>query len=81
MSAITIQYNGDNIFVSSDMGNEDTTLIELFARFIEMTRIMGYQAGSWERVIADYNEACKDTDWCLGDYDIFDWAMDVITEE
>lgn len=65
--------NNDGLAVASDV-DEDATLTEIFARFIDMTRIMGYQAGSWDNIIKELQTAEVNAK----DYDIFEWAMDVI---
>ena len=54
--------------------DEDTNLSELFAKFVNMTRMVGYQPGSWDKIIEELNKyGVKD-----GDYSIFEWADDVI---
>lgn len=51
--------------------SDDLTLTEVFARFVEFTRMVGYQSGSWTNIIQDL---AADID----EYNIFDWASEVI---
>ena len=72
MGQANMYFHNDKMSVNYEMGGEDTTLTELFAHFVEMTRIMGYQPGSWVNVISDVSDIIDVK------YDIFEWAGDVI---
>ena len=52
---------------------QDETLEEVFAKFVDMTRIMGYQSGSWDNLMRLFVECQNDAT-----YDMFDWACDTI---
>jgi len=57
--------------------NDDITLSNLFARFIDMTRIMGFHADSWETIIDDMYGSCVLHVDAAEDYNAYDWAQDV----
>ena len=53
--------------------DEDATLDEVFAKFVDMTRIMGYQDNSWSRTINHVMDYIDD-----GPNTVFDWSCDTI---
>lgn len=57
---------------SINIDDNDITLTELFAYFVNMTEKIGYQPGSWETVFEDVNDAIKEG------YSIQDWADCII---
>ena len=57
---------------------EDLNLRQLFSNFVEMTRIMGYQAGSWERLIDDLYGNCVLHVDSVESYDVFQYAIDTV---
>jgi hypothetical protein len=59
--------------------NEDAALLELFGHFIRMTEMMGYQAGSWERIIDKAYGDCVIHANSSNEYNIFDFGLDSIT--
>lgn len=66
----------ENIDIS--VPQEDITLQELFGHFIRITEMMGYQAGSWEKIIEDVYGCCNLHVDTRDEYNIFDYALDVI---
>ena len=71
---IRMSYTDSNDFVSvaACLGDSGASLKEIFAKFVELTRIIGYQSGSWETLIGEIDSVVDE------DYDIFDWASDNI---
>lgn len=66
--------NDDNLNVDYTITNDDTTLSEMFARFVRMTHIMGYQAGSWDTLINELHDNVAFNK----NYDIYEWCGDII---
>jgi len=64
----------DNIVIN--ITNSDINLTELFLNFVELTRMAGYAAGSWEKVIADAYKYCIKHEEAPADYTVYDWAID-----
>lgn len=63
--------NGINITVTI---SEDSNLTEVFAKFVEFTRMVGYQEGSWATIIQKLND-----DGGFNDrYTIYEWAAEKI---
>ena len=55
---------------------EDETLMALFSKFVELTRIAGFEPRSWDKVINDVVD-CN----VRGDgYNIYRWADDTMLE-
>lgn len=59
--------------------NEDIGLDELFGHFIRMTEMMGYQAGSWEKIINEAYGSCVINATTSEQYNIFDFGLDSIS--
>lgn len=60
-----------NFSIESILEDEDTNLREVVARLVELTRMIGYCAGSWEDIVKELSDLPDD-------YNIFDWATDTI---
>lgn len=59
--------------------DEDITLSELFGHFIRITEMMGYQAGSWEKIIDEAYGDCVIHANSSKEYNIFDFGLDSVT--
>ena len=62
--------------ISIDEG--EVNLRQLFSNFVEMTRIMGFQAESWERLIDDLYGSCVLHVDSAESYDVFLYALDTV---
>ena len=62
------EYSPVSFSVSINIDDDDITLTELFAYFVNMTEKIGYQPESWKVVLEDVNDAIKEG------YSIQDWA-------
>ena len=72
----TMHYNTtypNHCSIVEEIENDDITLSELFAYFVEMTRKMGFHMGSWEHVIKEISE-------CDENFPIDYWASDMMIE-
>ena len=76
--SLAMNYKIDNLNCQIEIKNEDATLTEIFAHFVEMTRIMQYHPGSWEDVISKIYKHCVLHEETTDDYDIFEWASNFI---
>lgn len=71
-----------NLYPSSDISidisiNDDAVcLAELFAYFVEFTRMIGYHEGSWDNLINEVNSIIQDES--CKDYSMYSWAIDTI---
>lgn len=74
--SLTMTYQADNIDCKIEIKNEEATLTEVFANFVDMTRIMQYQPGSWEHIIDELYGYCVLHVNATKDYDIYEWACD-----
>ena len=54
----------------------DINLTQLFLNFAELTRMAGFAAGSWEKVIADAYKYCVKHKDAPANYTLYDWATD-----
>ena len=63
----------NSIKVVSKIDDDDVSLTELFAYFVDMTQKMGYSMGSWEYVFDSVKE-------CNEDYPIDLWATDIMVD-
>lgn len=77
--SLTMNYEMDNMNCQIEVKQEDATLTEIFANFVEMTRIMQYCSGSWERIIEEIYKYCILHEDATKDYDIFEWAQDTLS--
>lgn len=59
--------------------DEDVALQTLFSHFVRLTEMMGYQAGSWEKIIDEIYGSCNLHVDTHDDYNIFDYALDTIS--
>ena len=75
-SIITFKYTNDLGVDISVTIPEDCNLMELTARFIEFTRMVGYHSGSWKNVLEEINE----DGGFDSDFTAYDWADAVIYE-
>lgn len=76
MATVAFYYNDNNkTKVKIELDDENINLSQLFAEFVEFTRIMGYQPGSWENIIKELNQINFDQQ-----YTINDWVTDVLVE-
>lgn len=57
--------------------NEDIDLTTLFGYFIEFTRLIGYQEGSWDNVIAEIYNQTNNSPKTFG---VFNWSNAVMYE-
>ena len=73
---ITFKYKNDFGVDISVAVPGDCNLTELTARFIEFTRMVGYQPGSWENVLEKLNE----DGGFDSDFTAYDWADAVMYE-
>lgn len=71
---LIMKYKDNNGLVVEYYLDDDATLADVFAKFVNMTRIMGYQAGSWDKIIENLIKYEIDAE----DYSIFEWAYDTI---
>lgn len=72
---LMMKYKDNNgLVVEYYLDDDDVTLTDIFAKFVDMTRIMGYQVGSWDRIIENLIKYEIDAE----DYSIFEWAWDTI---
>ena len=74
---ITFDYhdeeNGISIVIPYNDNSDGAQLSYLFAHFVELTRMLGYYAGSWAEIFQDIY-------YCSTKYDIYDWASDVLAD-
>lgn len=62
------EYSPVSFSANINIDDDDITLTELFAYFVNMTEKIGYQPESWKVVLEDVNDAIKEG------YSIQDWA-------
>lgn len=63
------------------INDEEVNLRQLFLGFVEMTRIMGFQSGSWNNIIEKAYKYCILHEEACRDFDIYEWAVCDINEE
>ena len=63
----------DGLNISMTMDG-DCNLTELTARFVDFTRMIGYQSGSWEDVLTSLNE----DEGINSDFTAYDWASVIL---
>lgn len=56
--------------------DKEANLAQHFIAFVELTRMAGFQAGSWEYLIDEIYGYCILHVDAPEDYDIFQWASD-----
>ena len=66
-----------DIEVGITVKDPDITLSQLFAVFVEMSRIAGYHSASWETIINELYGYCVLHVDAAEDYDIYSWANDI----
>lgn len=81
---LTMRYESkypENITTTAEIviANEDISLAELFGHFIRMTEMMGYQAGSWDKIIDEAYGRCAIHATTSDTYNIFDFGLDSIS--
>lgn len=57
-----------NINIYMDFENDDVTLEELFSHFIDMTYRIGYQPGSWKRILEEAVSWAEEDDYNILNY-------------
>lgn len=76
MAMISFHYNdNDKTKVNIEFDDENINLTQLFAEFVEFTRIMGYQPGSWKDIVKELSKIDFNQQ-----YDINGWATDILVE-
>lgn len=73
-SCFTMLYEDNYGFNFSVEIDEDANLTDCFARFVEMTRVIGYQPGSWDNILKHLDEQ----EINAHDYSLYNWASDTI---
>lgn len=77
--SLTMNCEVDNMNCQIEVKNEGATLTEVFANFVEMTRIMQYHPDSWKPIIEEIYKYCVLHEDATNDYDIFEWAQDALS--
>lgn len=76
MAMVHFTYNDkDKVNIQMNVDDENINLTQLFAYFVDFTRMMGYHPGSWARIIEQLN-----TTDLSDDYTINDWVNDILVE-
>ena len=68
-------YSSSNISIDIDINDDAVCLAELFAYFVEFTRMIGYHEGSWNNILKELKDIFENAS---DDYDIYLWAIDTI---
>lgn len=78
MTNFVMKYdNGVGLSANYNIGM-DETLEEVFAKFVDITRIMGYQSKSWDHLLQNIIDI--EEDGISVDYDMFDWSIDTLNK-
>ncbi len=62
------------IEITQHLNDEDMNLTSFFAFFVNMTRMIGYNADSWNKIRNELNK-CIDKE-----YNIYNWAIDITSD-
>ena len=77
--SLKMNYEMDNVNCQIEIKSDEATLTEIFAHFVEMTRIMQYHPDSWKYIIEEIYKYCVLHEDARSDYDIFEWAQDALS--
>ena len=68
---MVLSYSEDGINIKVNIDNS-CNLTTLMAYFVEFTRMIGYQEGSWEKIIDFLSKE---------EFDLYEWSSTVISEQ
>lgn len=65
----------DNTEIYTALDDRDANLTEVVAKFVDLTRMIGYTEGSWDKLVEELSSVVEESN-----YTIYDWASDVLCD-